>query len=127
MVGIAFVANKGNETLERLVGACLLFERTAGGESILVIRGINPLQNVITGLSSESFAQEFMKYVKPIAEARGIRRIAAPVGVTGTLSNRPEMNTAFGSLYGNNEKVTLDEPLTFNDYIIGEVTVCETF
>lgn len=121
MVAVAFVNNFGDPSNERVMGSVLLFERTINGEKALVVRGMNPMQNVVTELSSSSFIQEFMKYVMPIAKKRGVKKIVAPIGVPGTLTNRPGIDTAYRGLYGGNPGRKLDKEMNFNDYRFDQV------
>ncbi len=116
MVGVAFVQNLGNEANERIVGSCLLFERTTQGEPVLIIRGINPIQNIITHLDASSFVQEFLAYIAPIARQRGATKILAPLETVGALTNRPTLNAALRNEFSNNTVVQLDQPMTFNGY-----------
>ncbi|PJC36993.1 hypothetical protein CO046_02710 [Candidatus Peregrinibacteria bacterium CG_4_9_14_0_2_um_filter_53_11] len=122
MIGLAFVSNPGDAVHENLMGSCLLFERTIGGEKTLIVRGLNPRQNYITQLNAESFLKEFVEYLKPIAQARGIASIVAPMNTPGALTNRPTISRAFDSLYGETPLLELDEPLTFNGYTVTKVT-----
>lgn len=116
MVGVAFVQNLGDEAHERIIGSCLLFERTSGGEKVLIVRGLNPIQNVVTGLDAGSFVDEFLEYIKPIALKLGATKILAPLDTAGTLTNRPTIDTALRVRFGENKKIQLDEPIIFNGY-----------
>ena len=55
-----------------MAGACLLIETEAtDGTSLLVIRGLNPIENVATKISVTDFFKQLTDYLKPIAAARG--------------------------------------------------------
>ncbi len=79
---------------QRLVGSAMLMETTgANGEPLLVIRGLNPIQNTITQVSPESFYNEFTEYAKGIAESLG-RKLAIVIDdhSGGSSTNRPSLH-----------------------------------
>lgn len=121
MVGMTFVTNHGDEVHERIVGSLLLFERSIGGEPCMVLRGMNPRENTINQLNGKSFMEEFLAYIRPIAEERGITKIVAPMNSPGALSNRPAISNAYTEMFAENHTVYLDEPMTFNGYDFEDV------
>lgn len=75
----------------KFIGFCMLIETADNaGDPVLVMRALNPIENVINKLSAESFYATFVQYVKSIAARKGMR-----VGVTiddrvgGSSTNRP--------------------------------------
>lgn len=116
---VTFVQNKG-ASFERLAGASLLIEaKSKKGDDLLIIRGLNPLQNIINGLSAEDFYTKFIEYLNPIAEKMG-RKLAIVIDdhSGGSSTNRPVL---FNYLKGLElRKVILDtKPNTeFNGYDI---------
>lgn len=116
---VTFAQNKGAK-FERLAGASLLIEaKSKKGDNLLIIRGLNPLQNIINGLSTEDFYKKFIEYLKPIAEKME-RKLAIVIDdhSGGSSTNRPVL---FNYLKGLElKKVVLDtNPNTeFNGYDI---------
>lgn len=67
-VAVTMVQNRGTKH-ERLVGSCLLIEtESEDGVPLIIIRGLNPIQNLINGLSVEDFYRQFTSYVQQIAD-----------------------------------------------------------
>jgi hypothetical protein len=121
MVPVIFVRSPDTPA-ERIAGATLLLEaQTAEGEKAIVIRGFNPLQNVITELNTQSFFESFADWLAPIARARGAKKILVVGGTRGgAMTNRPDIATYVGTAYGAAQDVALaDQPqTTFNNYDI---------
>lgn len=115
MVGFAYVKDvKGVPTI---MGGCLLIEtKLSNGEPAVVIRGINPRENVIRRLQGQDFFEKNVAMIQDWAEKRGIKHIVAPAGSSGALSNRPTINTYVSSTY--TQKVGLGETVNFNGYDI---------
>jgi hypothetical protein len=89
---VIFIQNPSTPA-RRMAGATFLIETTsADGEPLLVIRGLNPLQNIITGLDQKSFVVEFTAYARDIAEDQG-RRLAIVIDdhCGGSSTNRPTL------------------------------------
>jgi hypothetical protein len=79
---------------ERIVGASLLISTVneSSGEPILMIRGLNPLENTINSISQEVFYAEFVNYVKSIAAKSGQKlAIALDDHSGGATTNRPQL------------------------------------
>jgi hypothetical protein len=91
---------------------------------VLVIRGINPTQNFITTLKSESFFERFVDdAVVPMARALGISLIVIPNdGISGgAKTNRPTLGMYISEKYRQNPVVPLDpygSTSTFNGHPI---------
>lgn len=125
MIGVSFVSTPDNATTKRIVGGSLLIETTAGGDKALIVRGLNPRENVINSLNPEDFVQRFLDYLEPICRARGIKKILFPIHQKGALSNRPAL---LSYLKGFNDKekfpvLPLDEEVNFNGYDIKDSCV----
>lgn len=87
---VIMAQNRGTKH-ERLAGAALLIETDdQAGNPLLVIRVINPIENIINSLSVEDFLDKFISYAQKVA--KNIKRKLAIVidghcGGSGT--NRP--------------------------------------
>ncbi len=116
-----FVQNKGTK-YERIVGCSMFIETVAvDGTPLLVIRGLNPLENVINHLSARSFFTAFIKYANELAQRSGrVLAIVIDDHCGGSSTNRPVMYELLASLRSSLEKVTLKSPqdTTFNGYNI---------
>ncbi|MBM3260907.1 hypothetical protein FJY93_00645 [Candidatus Kaiserbacteria bacterium] len=107
---------------ERLAGAALLIETvSANDEPLLVIRGLNPIQNVINQLDVKDFYQHTITYLKTIAQKQG-RKLAIVIDdhSGGAATNRPVLFTYLDQLKSSLQKVRLKsaQDTTFNDYSI---------
>lgn len=118
MLALAFVIRPDDDKTKRLAGSTLLIETTVNNEPALVIRGLNPKQNIITELLAEDFIDKIIEYLTPICKKRGIKKILAPVKNKGALSNRPNLNDEFEEKYKEKQITTLDKPNDFNGYQI---------
>lgn len=118
---VLMVKNPQNPKTSRLAGAAMLIETTAkNGTPVLVIRGLNPQENVINSLVISDYYQKFTDYCKSIAKARGRELLMVIDNRSGGAStNRPAL---FQYLYS--EKTGVKVPLasaddsTFNGYNI---------
>ncbi len=77
----------------RLAGSAFLVEaRDKRGEPVLVIRGLNPIQNVIEQLDEEDFFKNFSNYAREIADQRGMKLAVVIDGHSGgSATNRPKL------------------------------------
>lgn len=118
---VIFVQNPESSS-RRLAGACLLIETTSSdGEPLLVIRGVNPLQNVITQLDSKSFMNELTDYVEEIATTLGRKpAIVIDDHSGGSATNRPSLYDYMVSVRPQLQQVQLAsaDDTTFNNYNI---------
>ncbi|MBI3632661.1 MAG: hypothetical protein HY226_00035 [Candidatus Vogelbacteria bacterium] len=118
---LIMVQNKSTK-FERLAGACFLLETEASdGTPLLVIRGLNPLENVINELSVEDYMEKFTAYVRSIADKQG-RKLAIVIDdhCGGAASNRPIL---YNHLAGLSDKLTpielgSEDDSTVNGYYI---------
>lgn len=117
---------------ERLCGSCMLIETKvsypkgsrltsnapAEDTPLLVIRGLNPIQNTINELSVEDFYKKFTNYVKSIAQKSG-KKVAIVIDGNsgGAATNRPILFNYLSNL--NLEKIPVSYSETeFNGYDI---------
>lgn len=127
MQAVIFVENAENPSKTKSIGSCLLIETTAEGHPAIIIRGLNPRQELFDeGGSPLSFFNEFVDtYVTRIAQELGNEKgvnevyIICPEPGTGALSNRPafKLETVVNDVT-ENKNIKLDTPNTFNGYNI---------
>ena len=122
---VIMVQNAGTKHA-RMAGSSMLIEASsADGEPLLIIRGLNPIQNVITQLSTTEFLDSFIDYVKQMAAQSG-RRVAMVIddhsGGAGT--NRPDLHEAMLARSASLPKAALNpnDLTTFNGYDISQKT-----
>jgi hypothetical protein len=119
IVAVTMVQNKGTKN-ERLAGSCMLIEtETVDGTPLLVIRGLNPIQNVINAISTNDFFEKFTNYLQTIAKKQE-RELAIVIDNNsgGSATNRPVL---FQLLAGKKEslkraQLSSAEDTTFNGY-----------
>ncbi len=118
---LTMVQNPGKQS-ERLAGAGMLIEtESIDGEQLLIIRGLNPQENVINQLDVNDFYQNLISYLNKIAR-KGERKLAIVIDENsgGASSNRPVLFDYLKKLKSQLEKVNLKsyEDTTFNGYDI---------
>ena len=116
-----FIQNPGTAA-RRMAGAAFLIETTsADGLPLLVIRGLNPLENIINDLDPKSFLDEFSTYARAIAEDQG-RSLAIVIDdhSGGSSTNRPTLFAYLSELKAELPQVRLASTLdtTINGYNI---------
>jgi hypothetical protein len=107
---------------ERLAGAFMLIEtESKNGEPLLVIRGFNPIENLINSLSVKDFYDKVVGYVKSLAEKEN-RKVAIVIDghSGGSASNRPVLFKYLSELSKTLEAVDLksEDDTKFNGYNI---------
>ncbi len=125
ITSIAMVQNRETKH-ERVAGSAMMIEAvSASGESLLIIRGLNPIQNVINQLQVEDFLKKFFDYTKGIARDAG-RRLAIVIDdhAGGSSTNRPVLFEHLSHLRASLKQVKVvdDETTNFNGYNISDVT-----
>ncbi|MFN8015686.1 MAG: hypothetical protein U0R17_03625 [Acidimicrobiia bacterium] len=120
ITAVLIVKDSNTPMQSRFAGAGLLIQAKASdGSPILIIRGLNPLQNDITELMQDSFFREFALYADSIAKEQG-RKLAVVIdsGSGQALTNRPTLFAYVKTLESEFEKVELspDVETTFNGY-----------
>lgn len=120
---VVMVQNRDTK-FEQLAGAALQIEALASdGTPLLIIRGLNPVQNLINGLDVEDYFAKFTDYMRGQAAAAG-RKLAIVIddhsGGSGT--NRPVLFDYLASIKKGLHKVELDPSIntTFNTYNIAK-------
>jgi len=121
-IGLTMVQNPGDPKFESIAGGAFLIEtQDEFEEPLLVIRGLNPRENVVNQLSPEDFWKKLVGYLKPLAEAKG-RKLAVVIDnhSGGAATNRPVLFDFLSELSKTMELVTLaeDEDTEFNGYNI---------
>ncbi|MCA9349233.1 hypothetical protein KC878_03810 [Candidatus Saccharibacteria bacterium] len=104
----------------RFVGSGLFIEATTDdGEEILIIRGLNPIQNTVNQLDASDFLEKYLTYAKSTA-ARAGRRLAMVYDKKGSAStNRPAIHDAMSTLMTNGRLTPVSVPVEqvrFNGY-----------
>ncbi|MBU1125985.1 hypothetical protein KJ758_00050, partial [Patescibacteria group bacterium] len=119
---LMMVLNPDNPQTRRLAGAAFLIETTAeDGRELLIIRGLNPQENVINSLKVNDFYKKITEYLKEIAGSMG-RELAIVIDdhSGGSASNRPVLYNHLSGLQEKLQKIkpAHDEDTTFNGYHI---------
>ncbi len=107
---------------ERLAGAFMLIEtESKNGERLLVIRGLNPIENLINSLSVKDFYKKTTEYLKDLAE-KDNRKLAIVIDdhSGGSSTNRPALFAYLQKLSKKLEAIDLksEDDTTFNNYNI---------
>jgi hypothetical protein len=122
MTAVIMKQHVGDPSREKLVGSAMFIETVDKDtqEPLLVIRGLNPIENFINQVSPESFFDSTVEYARTIATAKNMK-----LGVViddhsgGSATNRPLL---FGYLSALKSKLSLvrvpHEGTTFNGYNI---------
>jgi len=124
MIAITMAANRGTP-YERIIGSCLLLESKAtNGDDLIIIRGLNPIENVITQLSVEDFVEKFCKYVKGIAEKRGRKAAIIIDRKSAASTNRQAVFDYIKKMRPDLIKASLasSQETTFNSYNVMDDT-----
>ncbi|MBP7807101.1 hypothetical protein KA047_01250 [Candidatus Saccharibacteria bacterium] len=111
----------------RLAGSAFLIEAMdAKNEPVLIIRGLNPIQNVIEQLDEQDFLNSFSDYAREIAKKRGMKlAVVIDDHSGGSATNRPRLFTHMSKvLKPQLQPIELaSEPVTeFNGYDISDHT-----
>ncbi|MFC2154670.1 hypothetical protein ACFLRC_04245, partial [Candidatus Altiarchaeota archaeon] len=118
---VIFIRNPGQPT-ERLAGATMIIKsKTSEGEDAFILRGFNPLENIINPLKAGDFVDQFLEWLTPIAKKEGVTKILMPGGGSGgSQTNRPSINTTVKEKFETTNIVRLasKEDTTFNNHDI---------
>jgi len=121
IVSLTMVQHPDHPNFERLVGACLLIETTSDQDDpLLVIRGLNPQENMINDTDVNDFYQKLTDYLKQIAKKAG-RKLAIVIDEAGEAStNRPFLFSYLENLKKGLKPVKLksNKDTNFNGYDI---------
>ncbi|MFA4845125.1 MAG: hypothetical protein WC654_01025 [Patescibacteria group bacterium] len=125
-ISMTFVENPGHEIHERVAGACLLIETKAeDGTKLIVIRGLNPIENVATTVDVADFFNKLTVYLKPIVQARGCRLAVVVDGHRGGSASNRESVYSFlsqSAQHWQNVPLASKEDTEYNGYDITNVT-----
>jgi hypothetical protein len=115
---VTMVQNPGTKH-ERLFGSSIIIETREAvkdGQGLLLIRGLNPIENTINQLSVEDFYKQFVDYIKSLGEKTG-KRVAIVIDnhSGGSSTNRPLLFGYLKSLKLERVKVPYRET-EFNGY-----------
>jgi hypothetical protein len=107
---------------ERLAGALMLIEtESKDGEKLLVIRGFNPIENLINSLSVKDFYNKTIEYLKGLAE-KDNRKLSIVIDdhSGGAATNRKVLFSHLSELSKKLKAVDLksEDDTTFNGYNI---------
>ncbi|MCK9439212.1 hypothetical protein M0Q39_04090, partial [Patescibacteria group bacterium] len=107
---------------ERLAGAFMLVEtESKEGDPLLVVRGFNPIENLINSLSVEDFYKKTTEYLKELAK-KDNRKLAIVIDdhSGGSSTNRPVLFKYLSELSKKLEAVDLrsEDDTSFNGYNI---------
>ncbi len=105
---------------QAFVGSGLFIEAESDeGVPLLIVRGLNPIQNVVNQLNADDFVGKFLAYAQATAQ-KGGRTLAVVYDDVGRAStNRPAIFRALGNLWATGKLVPVSvapEQVTFNGY-----------
>jgi hypothetical protein len=126
MTPIIIVTNPDQKKNMRTGGAFLLLEASdrTTGDKVLVIRGNNPQETIISNLDPIEYVREVVVYAKEVAKNRGISKVAIPLDGKGqSATNRQSVFDSYVTLYGNNRIISLSGNISFNGYDLGDICV----
>ncbi len=125
-ISSVLMASNPENRFAKVVGSSLLIETKAkNGEDLLIIRGLNPVENTINYLDVEDFFEKFKKFTQDIDE-KSEKKLAISIDdhSSGHGTNRPVLNRYLWKLKDGLKKVELENPedSEFNGYgLQGEV------
>lgn len=123
MTALMLKRGEDGSTNERLVGSAMLIETSDDqGEPVLLLRGINPIENYINKVQVSDFYNAMTSYCKSIAQRKGMKPaivIDTQAGASGT--NRPALHEYMAKMKEYMSNVTVDQATTtFNGYDVTE-------
>jgi len=118
---VTMVMNPENK-FERTAGSSMIIETQAeNGDDLLIIRGLNPQENIINQLSVDDFYEQFTMYMKDVAEQSG-KKLAISIDdhSGGHTTNRPVLFENIKQRGAAMKRVALKNPdeAKFNGYDI---------
>ncbi len=122
---LSFVLNRGTKD-ERLAGATLILRtKDKEGNEVMIVRALNPLENVLAELSAQSFVEELFAYLKKVEEKRKAKLAVAIDCQGGASSNRGKIFDYLKEKYQNEKKkvsLTNPEEVYFNRYDLRDIS-----
>ena len=117
----AVIIRQNPETkYERLSGSFMLIEtQSSNNEPLLIIRGLNPIENFINSVSVNDFYNNVKKYVTELAQKAG-RKVAIVIDdhAGGAATNRPALFEYLKKLKLEKIELMSDSDTNFNGYYI---------
>lgn len=113
----AVIFTTGDGPDAEYAGSMLILENTVEGEKVWILRAINPRERFLAEHNARSFLEGAITYAWSLADAAGVRRVLAPGGQTGALTNRAAVAVAMSAFYAG-ETVALDRGEALNGYSI---------
>jgi hypothetical protein len=118
------MAEQKPDGTQQLIGSSLFIEaESEDGEELLIVRGLNPIQNFIGQVDPNDFLRTFMDYAKQTADRAG-RTLAMVHDHTGGAStNRPSLfhaMTAYKNLNGLAKVKVPEVQVAFNGYELSD-------
>ncbi len=123
ITAVIFKRMSDSPSAQRLIGSALLIEtRDTDGNNVLVMRGINPIENQINKMDAESFLAAAEDYCRNAAKAIGYTpAIVSGQRSGGAATNRPALFNIMVDRYDTN--INIEDPAaTFNQYKIKGIT-----
>ncbi|MFZ1301888.1 MAG: hypothetical protein WAQ27_04940 [Candidatus Microsaccharimonas sp.] len=125
VTSIMFKRGEKDSPIERLVGSALLIETTdEDGNGVLLLRGLNPIENYINKVKVEDFYRIATEYCREVAAKLQLRPaivIDTQVALAGT--NRPVLQEYAERLKPHLEQIIVDDATTnFNQLDVTHVS-----
>lgn len=124
MTAVIMVRNPDDPARTAFAGASLLLETSSeAGEPLLLVRGLNPIENYINHVSVADFYRKFMDWAQEIATARGCRLAIVIDHKGGASTNRPVLFDHLTAERKKLKRIRIDsENTTFNGYDVADDT-----
>ncbi len=122
---IIFKRGEENSPTERLVGGAVLIEtKDEQGDGVLLLRGVNPIENFVNKVKVDEFYRIVTDYCREVAGKLGLRPaivIDSQAGRAGT--NREAFHEYTAKLKPQLEKIVVDTELShFNGYDVSQTS-----
>ncbi|MCX5702371.1 MAG: ribose 5-phosphate isomerase A [Candidatus Omnitrophica bacterium] len=111
----AVIFTEGEGLDERFAGSMLILENSFQNKPVLILRAINPSEELINAYNPEDFFKGVIEYAENIAQAKGGALIVAPVHSPGNLTNRGESIREAINKFVVGGVIKLDNKEDFND------------
>ena len=117
---IAVLISEHTGDQQKFVGSGLFIEATSDdGEELLIVRGLNPIENVINQLDSVDFLNNYLDFAKETADRSGRKLAIVFDHVSRASTNRPALHRALTLLKGGDRLTQTNvssEQVRFNGY-----------
>ncbi|MGL4758876.1 MAG: hypothetical protein ACRCXZ_06045, partial [Patescibacteria group bacterium] len=119
VTAVSMIVDKGTSQ-QRAVGSCLLMEaKNTEGQKLLLIRGLNPKKDFISGLDNDDFLNQYIEYIKVLAKNIGAKAcLVCDDHPGGCGTNRPTLFQSMQKKIAKLKRVELgpDPETKFNKY-----------